>query len=484
MPLVNFAGIASGIDTTGIIKATSDATRAARVNPLEKQVSELTETNAAYSELKTKLTELQSITLNFATINGGAVSKTGASTDETVATASASNAAANGSYSINVISRAKNHTHSFDDRFSSTSDKLVPLINDGDPAADRTVTYTIGNGTDQKTISVVLDSNTTVSSFVSSFNQAAASAGNYATATAVQVGTAAVPSYAIVITTNNEGTQKGQVASVSVGASVTGQARFSGTSQEDPATDATFTVTGINGTITRYSNKVSDVIPGVNLNFVNTGSATITVTEDVSATSSKVQDFVDAFNEIITFINENNAVRREEDGEDVTNVFSPLAKTRTDDNALSSLRNAIVSSSYSSGSAVKIFADFGVTTERDGTLKFDSDKFETALSTEPSSVNQILANFGDKVALTKDPSTNNFGVIHQYIGKNLLIDISTTGNTNLMTSLNDKIADAEASIARAEEQMRARFARLEGTMGRLQSQQASLASALAGLGSR
>jgi flagellar hook-associated protein 2 len=87
----------------------------------------------------------------------------------------------------------------------------------------------------------------------------------------------------------------------------------------------------------------------------------------------------------------------------------------------------------------------------------------------------VLQRFADAVAATG-------GTIDVYTRFNGLFDITTNSNKTLITSLNQQIADAEAQITRNEEQMRARFARLESQMSRMQQQQSSLTSALAGLG--
>lgn len=476
MPTINFAGLASGIDSNALIDAMSEAARQGRVKPNEKEISQLEETNSAFDELKTKLITLENILYNkFATKNGGTVDKIASSTDETKVTARATPAAVNGSYLVTVSAIAKNHTQSYDaDRFASTSEVLAPLINNGDPILNRTVTYSVGIGSEQVDIDVVIDSSTTVESFITSFNGNPDNAGR-ATASAVNVGSPSTPSYAIVITTNNEGTQKGQITSITVGASVSAQGIFTGASSEEPATDAEFTISGISGTITRSSNKVTDVIAGVTLELAAIGPATITISEDAAKTTAKVQDMIDAYNDIVKFINESNTITREENGEDVENIFGPLAESRTDDNALFSLRGAISGSTYASGSQIKIFADLGITTDRDGTLLFNTDEFAEAVADEPSSVNEILMNFGDLAGLTT-------GVIHQYTRAVGLIETAVSGNQSLITNLNDRIAQAEQSIAKQEELMRQRFARLESIVGKLQQQQSALTSALSGLG--
>lgn len=477
MPLINFAGIASGIDSTSLIQATSNAARQARVKPFEKKVTELEETNSAFDELKKKLQDIQSLSLPFTTLAGGALSKLANSGDETVVTGSASNSATNSTYTVTVNQLAKNATLSWNvspsNIYRSTSDILNSGISNGAPEADRTVSVTTGTGSFAETVDVVLTDTTTLSEFVEMYNGSATKS----TASLVNVGTPSDPSYIVAINSLEEGTDEGTIQDPVVGSELAnppGAFQFSFTRSQ--AVDASINVSGIADPIVRSSNKISDVIPGVTFDIHKVGGpATISVVDDVSATTAKVQDFVDAYNKLVEFLADNNRVSREEDGADVENIFSPLAKTRTDDNALSALRSAISGSTYSGGSIVRIFADLGITTERDGTLKFDADQFQSAVDSEPNSVNEVLKSFGNTVAITN-------GVIDQYVRFNGLVDLSINGNKDQIDDMNDRIAQAEASILRQEESMRMRFARLESLTGRLQSQQSALTSALASLG--
>jgi flagellar hook-associated protein 2 len=240
------------------------------------------------------------------------------------------------------------------------------------------------------------------------------------------------------------------------------------------ATDAQLSITGI-GTITRSTNTVNDVISGLTLSLSSIGDSTVKVSEDAATTTTKIQAFIDAYNEVVRYIADNNQITRDESSTEIQNVFGPLASTRTDDNALTALRSAISGSAASGGSAVRIFSDLGITTERDGTLKFDTTRLQTAVATEPSSVSSVLQTFADTVAATG-------GTIDIYTRFNGLFDISTNSNKTLITNLNQQISEAEKQIARKEEELRARFARLESQMSRLQQQQSSLTSALSGLG--
>lgn len=464
---INFSGLASGIDTAALIQATSDATRSARVAPSEKRVAELEETNAAAEELTTKLDLLRASLKNFATINGGGVSKTATSSKESVLAASATNSAINGAYSVSVSSLAKNHTYSFDQTFASSGSALDAALTGSEPAIDRTVTFTIGSGAEQETVSVeVTDGSFTISDFVTAFNNASTKAQ----ASLVNTGTSASPAYKVVISSNYEGTEKGTITRTALGASLGVLTAAS----EDAATDASVTVTGI-GTVTRATNSISDIIPGVTLSLSSTGNATVRIAEDPDTTVSKVQDFIDAYNDVVKYINEGNVVTRDETKKEVTNTFGPLASTRVDDNALTALRSALSASKSEGGTAIRIFADLGITTQRDGTLLFDSAKLKSAIASEPSSVSDVLSSFADTAATTG-------GTIDVYTRFNGLIDLTINTNKDAIADLNDRIQETERQIERQEESMRARYARLEALMSKLQQQQSSLTSALRGLG--
>jgi flagellar hook-associated protein 2 len=457
MPLINFTGLASGIDSEALIEATSDVTRQAKVEPHEDKISELEDTNDALSELKEKLSSLKTIVDGFSTLNGGAIAKEGVSSDETVVTATASNTAYNGSYGITVNQIAKNGTISFDDRYASTTTALG-VNNPG------TMTIDIGSGPEESVV-VNLINTSTVDDFISEFNNNS----SYATASAVNIGTESSPSYAIMITSNETGLEKGQLTATAGG----GLAGFPSGTTTDQATDAQFTIDGISGAITRATNTVSDLLPGVTFSIEDTGSATITVATDVATTSANIEEFVSLYNEIKEFVNENNLIEREESGDEVDNIFGALASTRLDDNVLTSIRNDM-SSASASGTTVAIFADLGITTERDGTLKLNNDTLEGAITDEPNSVGEILTAFADSAG-------NTGGTIDQYIRFNGLFDTTINSNKERISDLNDDISEAEKFIAKQEESMRARFARLEKLMAEMQSQQSNLVSILGGL---
>ena len=464
---MSFSGLASGIDSAALIEAASEASRTTRVKPNEKRITELQETNAATEELSNKMDLLRATLKGFTTLSGGGVSKTGVSSKESVVTAEASNAAINGGYSVTVNSLAKNHTFSFDATFASISGAVQNTLSGAEPTADRTISFTVGTGAEQESIGIeITDAAYSASDFVTAFNNASSKAQ----ASLVNIGTTASPSYKIVLTSVYEGTEKGTITQTAIGAALTNLVAHS----EDAADDAEIVITGI-GTITRTTNSITDVIPGVTLNISSLGSATVRIAEDVDTTVSRVQDFIDSYNELVQFVNENNQVTRDDSKSEITNIFAPLASSRNDDSALTALRSALSSSTASGGSAARIFADLGITTDRNGTLKFDSTKLKTAIASEPTSVSDILSSFADITATTS-------GTIDIYTRFQGLLELSVNNNKETISDLSTRIQESEKQIERQADSMRSRYARLEALMSRLQQQQSSLTSALSGLG--
>lgn len=474
MPLINFSGLASGIDSNALISATSEATRATRVKPQQEKVTELEETNTSFDELKTKLTSIKTQLGNFTSLNGGGVSKTATSSRESVLTASAANGAVTGSYSVTVNALAKNAVLSFNTTYPSASGAIQSSLTGGESTADRTITVNIGTGSNLETVNVVVTNSTySISDFVTAFNNASSKAE----AALVNVGTATTPAYKVVITSNNEGTEKGQILlSFSGSTAITNWNTAVTDYIVDQASNASLDIAGI-GTITRSTNTINDVLTGVTLSLVSASAtaSTIKITEDAATTKSKIQEFVDGYNELVTYIKERDTITRDETGSDVKSIFGPLAGTSIDENLLTTIRDQIASTLFTGGTNVRILAELGITTQRDGTIEFRTADFDSVISSEPSSVGSVLQKFADTLASTG-------GTIDQFIRFNGTIDLAVNGNKTRIGDLNDRIAEAERQILKTEENMRGRFARLESLIGRLQNQQSALTSALSGLG--
>lgn len=471
MSLVSFSGIASGIDTDALIKATLDAQRRSRITPIQDKNDALTEQNSALDELNSKLKKLDTASQKFRALNGGGVQKAGTSSNEAVLTASASNSAQPGTYGITVTSVARNGSLSFGDRFSSATSAVNSGINNGASAANRTVSFTVGTGATQENIAIELTNSTTIEEVVSSFNTQA----NGANASLVNLGTTAIPSYAMFIATSATGTEAGSI-SVSVGSEIqsAGAGAFKSNTLEQ-ATNAQFSISGLAGTITRSSNSISDLVPGLSLELQSTGTSTVKIGTGVAETSRSMKEFVDAYNDVVKYINTNDAVSSSFEKGERINSFGPLSDTQVDESILSSIRAAISGARSGSSGTVRILADVGITSARDGTLSFDQKVADSAIASNTSGVQTLFENLSETL------SNTSTGVLTINTRFNGIIDLTKKSNQTSISNNAKRVEDLESSLAKQEEAMRARFARLEGLMGRLQSQQNSLSSLLAGL---
>jgi flagellar hook-associated protein 2 len=457
MSTVQFSGLASGIDSGALIDAVIES-RQIRNDIRKRQIAELQSETESLVEFKTKLTTLNDLLDKFRTANGGGVSKKATSSDNSVATAVSASTANNASYSLTVTSIANNATGSFDNTYSSKSDALS--------TESGKVTITVGTGANEVVIEQDIVANTTtLDAFVASFNAKSQTAGKVF-ASAVNVGSEGSPQYKLMFTTLESGTAKGNLSI----ASDTTDMPAATVSQ---AENAEFSIAGI-GTITRSSNTISDVIGGVSFNLNSTGTTTIGISNDPDKSFSEVQEFVDAYNDIVKYINENNKVERVESGNNVRNVFGTLARTRVDRDFISLFRNQMSSATSTAGQEVKSLAQMGIVTNRDGTLTLREDEFKSAVQKDIVGATGTLNNFADKVA-------GIGGSIYQYTKFNGMIDIAMQSNNNQIESISRAIAQLDRQTDKIRQGLTLRFANLESTTGRLQSQQQALTGILAGL---
>lgn len=462
MSSVTFSGLASGIDSSALIESLIAQQRKARVTPLENKISKYQDTKDSLTELKSLLNNLKDAADKFKTLEGGVLSKTTSSTDESVLSTSTSNLAALGNYDVTVKELAKSGSFSFSKKFSSATD----LFANGVSASGDVMNITVGGETTQ----LLVGNTTTVEDLVNSFN-AQSTKGQ---ASLINVGTASEPSYAFMITSKESGLSEGKIE-ISVGEEI-----LAADSKLDPslgnlsqAKNSKLSIAGLADNIERNSNTISDLIPGVSFKLNGIGTVNIATTVDSDNTSSAVKDFVDAFNNVVSYIKENDLVSSEKEGEDTKIIYGSLSSTSLDENILSTIKNALTNSRTSGGS-VNILSEVGITTNRDGTISFDADKFEEALSKDSNSVNKIFTNLGEELGGVT-------GKIYQFTGFNALIDQGINNLTTQINDTNNKIGNLESYLSRYEQSLTIKYANLEALMGKLNSQQNSLSSIIASI---
>jgi len=156
------------------------------------------------------------------------------------------------------------------------------------------------------------------------------------------------------------------------------------TTQE--AKNASFSIDGVS--ISKSSNTVSDVISGAALKLQSAGSGTISLSTDTDAITTKVSDFVDEYNEVSLFLNEQLSL--DTDTEQTGVLFGNFAVQ----NLQQIFRSSISSKVTGITGAYTYLSQIGISTKSDGTLILDTDKLSEALIDDIQNVSQLFSSRG------------------------------------------------------------------------------------------
>jgi flagellar hook-associated protein 2 len=151
------------------------------------------------------------------------------------------------------------------------------------------------------------------------------------------------------------------------------------------ALSANFKVNGI--AISKNSNTVMDVIPGVTLNLtkVTTTPVTLTVTQDTASVTKSVNDFVTAYNTLSKSLTDVSSY------DAATKTGAVLQGNATVRNLQAQLRSVL---NTPGAGTVTSLSQIGVTFQRDGTLALDSTKLTSVMKSDFSGIAGLFASTG------------------------------------------------------------------------------------------
>jgi flagellar hook-associated protein 2 len=154
--------------------------------------------------------------------------------------------------------------------------------------------------------------------------------------------------------------------------------------------DAEFEVDG--SFVTRSSNAVNDVIPGVamNLRRVSEDPATIEVTRDVEAAVNAIQEFAEAYNKVVEFVTLQFSGAGGEEGV----ARAPLSGDGVFRQMRSNLRDAMLTQLLSGVGEYARLGEVGVEITRDGSFQVDQAKLKAALEGDPQSMERLFGVYG------------------------------------------------------------------------------------------
>lgn len=455
---IQFGGLASGLDTGAIIDAILAAEgRSLRVLENRKKGEQQKLTllgtfEGLVNKLRDKARDLQVASKFFAhKLSVG---------EEGIANFTLSGSAEAGAHTLEVISLASADRYAF----AGVADPTAAL-------GAGTVSFTYG--TTPHSVAVAAGSN--LNDIAAAINTAA---GADVTATVVNVGTSSTPSYQLVLAGDDSG------ADFTITGLTSSVAGLSGATQVSPASNAEIVIDGL--TVQRSSNLFADVLPGISFTVSRTTPdatpMSFTVDLDPSGIKANIQEFVDAYNEVVAFTNDQNTFSLEEGtgGE----LFGDSALDAVRSTLRRALFNVDLGTVVADNEGYSTLGLIGIELSSDGKLEIDDEKLEQKLNGNLD----LFSDFFRFEGVAVDHSDSGvFGRIDGMLddllddstapnGRNVdgLIDLRKSSIGRQVKDFDDEIERLEFRLDKLEESLVLKFAGLERLLSGLQSQQAFL----------
>jgi len=470
-------GLASGMDTSEIIKALMDVERVP-YKTLETKKSTLEQQQAVFRQLNTKL-----VTFNLAVSEmryESTFNKNNASTSKSgVLTASATDAASKGTYEIEVTKLAKNQVTGLTGiKFGGAADTSIEqygeatFIMEGKSGKleDRIVINLAEITGDDKSNKKAMEA------LVKEINSKSSEYG----AKASLINADGKGGYTLSITSTTADRDvsfsftnvKNAPEIIRDGQDpIPAETKLSGEFQA--AQLAQLKVNGVE--VTRGSNEIKDLIAGVTLNLTSEDKTTLNVKRDTDAAVTSAENFVNAFNDVIEMINKNLAKPEEKD---LTNPLQGDSLLRTIKDSLYSSFNAVISNDGTGRAGVLeqigLSIDKNVTSssQRTGKITFDKAAFTAALNENPERVAKMFIDRADEIYET---------VRTGFSGTNGMLGSRISGYDNQIKMVDDRLETMERSLQAKEERLKSQFNNMEVMMSSLNSTSNWLSSQLSSL---
>jgi flagellar hook-associated protein 2 len=422
---VSFGGIGSGIDTESIIKGLSAAATAG-LSTIKTQSSQVKSAVSAISDIGSLLGKLKSASEALDTERETGSYK--ASSSSSAITASANGSATPGRYAIKVNQLASEQRTYSNEQTSDTA-ALNLTYNLG---------IKIGSGTEQTVNITATDS---LSSIAGKIN-----------------GLGSRVSASVVFTDNKyalqvRGLDTGKDNAITfTNGDPLGLSLTDNTKQK--ALDSELEVDGFK--ITRPTNQISSVIPGVTLAVTQktTDAVTVSVDSDPDGLKSKLTDFVNAYNAVVNRVHSEAGFGSQK----ANNVV--LAGDSTLRNITSRLSTAITTPVGSTTSGDSL-ASIGIKLASNGTLSLDGAALDKALQSNPSRVLKVIAGNDSTSGVMDVMRDLAAGFTQTGTG---VIGTKTDALNNRAKTLDKRIETEQARIDQQAEMLRKQFTQMDSTV--------------------
>lgn len=220
-------------------------------------------------------------------------------------------------------------------------------------------------------------------------------------------------------------------------------------------------------------NVLKDIIPGVTLELKQASpgrSVNVTVKEDMEIVSGKIKTFVDGFNGVLAFIQQQNKLDQNTD----------TSKTLGGDSLLRSveqrLRQLVQTPQMAVRGPITTLNQIGIQFNRTGTLDFDQKKFNAVLGSNPEAVQKFFVGDGFATGFVNSVKREISTMLNPAFGP---ISNRARGLKQKIDQVDQRIVNKERQLVKKEEILRNKFSRLEETMSKIKSQGGALQQATA-----
>ncbi len=433
---------------------------AAERKPLDDQVaragSRVTTQISATSALLGSLSTFQTSLNNLRTTTAFS-SRTTSSTDPAILTATATTSAVPGRYDVVVDRLASAHQIS-SNAFASGSSQVV---------GTGALNISLGSGS----FSVNIDStNNTLAGIRDAINTASSNPG--VTATLINAADGAH----LVLTSRQTGAANAIQVTQSGGDGGLSALEYTNSNQANftqlrPAQDSRVMLAGTYQA-TSSTNVIEGVIEGVSLNLVSAEpgeTVSIDVMYDKTAAKEKVNAFVTAYNTL------RGMLTRLGGYDAASKTAGPMLGDALLNSIDSEIRRTLSTPVEAAGAAVQTLADIGITTQKDGTLKVDGAKLDSALASNFDAVSRLFGTEDTGVA------ARLYDQISERLADGAGIDTRNESLQAEQRALQKKAADINTRMQIVQQTYLKQFTRLDTLLSSLSSTSAYLSQQIEAL---
>ncbi len=306
----------------------------------------------------------------------------------------------------------------------------------------------VGTGT---AISISYEAGTTLDEMKNLINK---EAGDLVDATIVQINSG---EFRLFLSSDETGNETGVDGAVGTNISIAGAGLDTKLTSDFNAaaiqagTNASFTFN--NQTISRASNKISDLISGLTITLKESGVSEVSIKQDRSSILSKFDSFVDKYNANMTELNKQT-------------LSSTDAETRgifSADSTIKSMKRALGDMIGAVGGGVGTMFDYGFSIDKDGSMSLSKTILEKAMDENSSNVQAFFSGGdflkSDGSTVTLDGAFTELSTkIDGYTGRNNTLDQLKESMDANVKSLNERKDTATERLDAKYEIMKKQYA--------------------------